>query len=186
MAREFRPGERLDPASLADSLSSSVTPVRDALHILTGERLVETRASDGFHVPQIDEPALKDLYEWNHEVLLTAMRAAQRSRLTSGSTHSLPSPGGDTADRTGDIFDLIGSLSTNVEHRGAIRSLNARLHAVRTIEPVVLGDVEAEIEPLAQAVVGRAWSEARHLTLSYHRRRRRAAAQLLRALYRAG
>ncbi|MGK4455738.1 GntR family transcriptional regulator, partial [Klebsiella pneumoniae] len=41
MGREFRPGDRLDPAVLAAPLSSSVTPVRDALHLLTGEGLVE-------------------------------------------------------------------------------------------------------------------------------------------------
>ena len=56
MGREFRPGDRLDPAVLAAPLGASVTPVRDALHLLTGEGLVETRTSGGFHVPALDEP----------------------------------------------------------------------------------------------------------------------------------
>lgn len=37
----FRPGERIEPAILSDELGASVTPVRDALHRLAGERLVE-------------------------------------------------------------------------------------------------------------------------------------------------
>ena len=36
-----RPGERLDPVWLAADLSASATPVRDALHQLLGERMVE-------------------------------------------------------------------------------------------------------------------------------------------------
>src|SRR5690606_19908960 len=79
MGREFRPGDRLDPAVLAAPLSASVTPVRDALHLLTGEGLVETRTSGGFHVPALDEPALKDLYGWSAELLALAIRAWPRS-----------------------------------------------------------------------------------------------------------
>jgi len=41
----YRPGERLEPALLSDELNASVTPVRDALHRLTGERLVEALSS---------------------------------------------------------------------------------------------------------------------------------------------
>src|SRR3546814_6150334 len=66
--REFRPGDRLDPSALAEVLNSSVTPVRDALHNLTGAGLVETRTSEGFNLPQIDEPGLQDLYAWNAEI----------------------------------------------------------------------------------------------------------------------
>lgn len=79
MGREFRPGDRLDPAVLAAPLSSSVTPVRDALHLLTGEGLVETRTSGGFHIPALDEPALKDLYDWSAELLALAIRGWPRS-----------------------------------------------------------------------------------------------------------
>ena len=78
MGREFRPGDRLDPAILAVPLASSVTPVRDALHLLTGEDLVETRTGDGFHVPALDEPALKDLYDWSAELVALAIHAWPR------------------------------------------------------------------------------------------------------------
>src|SRR3546814_20965129 len=73
--REFRPGDRLDPSALAEVLNSSVTPVRDALHNLTGAGLVETRTSEGFHLPHIDEPGLQDLYAWHAEILSLALRS---------------------------------------------------------------------------------------------------------------
>src|SRR3546814_5703166 len=66
MAHEFRPGDRLDPAVLAELLASSVTPVRHALHMLAGEGLVEARTSGGFHLPSIDEPGLEDLRSEAH------------------------------------------------------------------------------------------------------------------------
>src|SRR3546814_6428260 len=53
--REFRPGDRLDPSALAEVLNSSVTPVREELHNLTGAGLVATRTSEGLHLPNITE-----------------------------------------------------------------------------------------------------------------------------------
>lgn len=44
----YRPGDRLEPAALSDGLNASVTPVRDALHRLTGERLDEARPMKAF------------------------------------------------------------------------------------------------------------------------------------------
>ncbi|QCI78807.1 GntR family transcriptional regulator [Hankyongella ginsenosidimutans] len=44
---------KLEPAGLAAELNSSVTPVRDALHRLAGERLVESWTSEGFHLPHV-------------------------------------------------------------------------------------------------------------------------------------
>src|SRR3546814_20892343 len=67
MAHEFRPGDRLDPAVLAELLASSVTPGRDALHMLAGEGLVEARTSGGFHLPSIDEPGPEDVSAWAGE-----------------------------------------------------------------------------------------------------------------------
>ena len=76
--RRFRPGEKLDPGRLADELGSSVTPVRDALHVLAGEGLIETRISEGYALPLIDEPGLKDLYRWCSGVFQLAVRTAPR------------------------------------------------------------------------------------------------------------
>jgi len=69
----FRPGERLEPAAFSDKLSASVTPIRDALHRLTGERLVETPRHEGFRVPLVTETMLRHLYTWHLDLLLLAI-----------------------------------------------------------------------------------------------------------------
>ena len=69
LSGEILPGDRLDPARFADQFHSSKTPVRDALHRLSGERLVDTRPGEGFHMPMVTEPGLRDLYIWNASLL---------------------------------------------------------------------------------------------------------------------
>lgn len=184
MGREFRPGDRLDPAVLAAPLSSSVTPVRDALHLLTGEGLVETRTSGGFHIPALDEPALKDLYDWSAELLALAIRGWPRSE-TATIAQSSGQDDRSIADRTAAIFLSIAGRSPNGEHRGAVDRLNTRLHAIRTVEPQVLDQVDEELAAVASAVAAGARDTLRRLSTSYHRRRRRAAADIVRAVYRA-
>ena len=80
LANAFAPGARLDPAVLASELASSVTPVRDALHLLAGEQLVEVRPGDGFHLPHLTGPGLDDLYALNAELRLLAVFHRRRRR----------------------------------------------------------------------------------------------------------
>ncbi|MFA5969191.1 MAG: GntR family transcriptional regulator [Sphingomonas sp.] len=183
MGREFRPGDRLDPAVLAAPLSSSVTPVRDALHLLTGEGLVETRTSGGFHIPALDEPALKDLYDWSAELLGLAIRSWPRrpAAIALPATDAEERPIADFADQ---IFLAIARRSANGEHARAVDQLNARLHAARTVEPHVLDKMEEELAGLTLAAGSGERDTLRRLGASYHRRRRRAAADIVRAVYR--
>lgn len=177
----FRPGERLDPAELADALASSVTPVRDALHRLVGEALVDTRAGGGFHRPLVDEPGLADLYRWNAELLLTALRHAR-----NGIRLPRAAPAVDPADRVQRLFTAIAAGSPNAELGRAIRSAGARLHAPRRVEPAVLGEVASEIDALEAAAGNDDAPALRRLIQAYHRRRSRSAAAIVRALYRGG
>src|SRR5256885_14478398 len=73
----YRPGARLEPALLSDELNASVTPVRDALHRLTGERLVEAPRHEGFRVPMMTETTLRHLYGWHLDLLLLAVMKRQ-------------------------------------------------------------------------------------------------------------
>lgn len=182
MGREFRPGDRLDPAVLAAPLSSSVTPVRDALHLLTGEGLVEARTSGGFHIPALDEPALKDLYDWSAELLGLAIRAWPRpAAIAMPATDAEDRP---IADRADQLFLAIARRSANGEHARAVVLLNARLHAARTVEPHVLDTAEEELAAIASAATSGERDMLRRLSSYYHRRRRRAAADIVRAVYR--
>ncbi|MGL4302360.1 MAG: GntR family transcriptional regulator [Sphingomonas sp.] len=182
MGREFRPGDRLDPAVLAAPLSSSVTPIRDALHLLTGEGLVETRTSGGFHIPALDEPALKDLYDWSAELLTLSVHAWPRA----DTTILLPGEpeARSIADRAGEIFLAVARRSANGEHQRAVDRLNARLHAARSVEPHVLDGVEEELAAIGFAAASGEREALRRLSTTYHRRRRRAAAAIVRAVYR--
>lgn len=179
LEHRFRPGDRLDPAHLAAPLSSSVTPVREALYVLAGEGLVETRTSDGFHVPQLDEPALRDRYHWN----------GQLARLAIGSRElrtSPPPPGesDDLSDLAAATMTGISQLTGNIEIHRAMASLNARLHAVRTVEPEVMADIPQELAQIRGALAANDWQALRKLVSAYCGRRERAAAAILRALYR--
>lgn len=171
------PGARLDPAGYAAELTASVTPVRDALHRLSGEQLV-VATHDGFHVPILSEPDLRDLYDWNHQLLLLALRTTRR-------THAdfLPaaSVDGDIAHIAEQLFAAIAGAAPNQELRRAVVALNDRLHAARRAEAVVLADPGAELSALREAGLG----DLRNRLGRYHRRRIAAASEILRALYRA-
>jgi len=182
MNREFRPGDRLDPAVLGGSLAASVTPVRDALHVLVGEGLVESRSTGGFHVPVLDEPTLEDFYDWSSELLLLALRAWP-SGSPSASPEELAEPEA-VAERVAVLFLTIANRSCNREHARAVERLNTRLHAARTVEPHVIEETQSELEELWHATINREIVPLRRLCRAYHRRRRRAAAGILRALYR--
>ncbi len=188
MDRAFRPGDRLDPAVLAEELASSTTPVREALNQLVGESLVETRSGSGFHLPALDEPGLRDMYAWSSELLALALRGWPHADLAARTPGS--SEAGDEevplAERTARLFAAIADRSANGEHGRAVARLNARLHAVRTIEPLVIGDGASELHAFTAAFDADDRAALRRHSATYHRRRIRLAAAVLRALYRGG
>lgn len=186
LERAFRPGERLDPARLGEELHSSVTPVRDVLHILTGERLVETRPSNGFHMPSLDAPALQDLYQWNAQILLLAISAGS-ARGTDSQVASQRAPVAAPVAAgvaVAGLFARIARSSANEEHRRAVASASDRLHAVRLAEPLVFDDIDTELAVLANAFAKAEAAALRRAVTAYHRRRRRQAPAIVRALYR--
>jgi len=173
------PGERLEPARFAEELASSVTPVRDALHRLAGERLVETRASDGFHLPRVAEVHLRDLYAWNAALLQLAIQGWPRAPDTlRADTLAV-----DTPSAVAMLFALIGARSPNVEHGAQIASCNDRLAAARVAEGRVLDAVEAEIRAMAMTFDHEPGTALRKQLRAYHRRRAVAVPGIVRALY---
>ena len=57
------PGERLDPDELAQSYGTSITPVRDALQMLSQEGLVTIKPRSGYFVTHITLKQLRDMLE---------------------------------------------------------------------------------------------------------------------------
>jgi DNA-binding GntR family transcriptional regulator len=176
LAGAFAPGDRLDPARLSDELAASVTPIRDALHRLTGERLVDSWQHEGFHQPLVTEGGLRDLYAWSGELLILALRAAERRG--AGAVPSLPEQGETFADAAAHVFTWVGERSANREHRAAIASLNDRSHLLRLVEARVLADPRLELDELAMHAAARSWPLARRAADAYHRRRVREVAEI--------
>jgi DNA-binding GntR family transcriptional regulator len=168
----FPPGVRLEANRLADELGVSMTPVRDVLHRLAGERLVDTSSRDGFHAPRFTEAGLRDLYEWNSALLVIAARTTR-----AGAEEATPPPGDGQADaeQVAALFARLGGGAPNHEIRDAIASASDRLHPFRILEHRVLPRVEGELEELDARGPGQAQAIRR-----YHLRRMRAVAELLR------
>jgi len=174
MLREgkFQPGFRLEANRLADELGVSMTPVRDVLHRLVGERLVEASSGDGFHVPRFTEAMLRDLYEWNSALAIMAARTSKAR--DSGEAMPLdPSVG--PADRVAMFFESLAADAPNHEIRAAVVCANDRLHAFRLIEKKVLNPVVGELEALAVPDAGQPATIRR-----YHVRRMKVVPALLR------
>lgn len=170
MTGAFAPGERLDPARLSGDLAASVTPIRDALHRLTGERLIESWQHEGFRQPFVSEAGLRDLYAWSGDLLGVVLRAAARG---ADAGPPLVARTDSFADDAASLFAAIAERSLNHEHRAAIASLNDRCHLARLIEGRLFADAGAELFELAAHVEAGRWAGARRAADAYHRRRLR-------------
>jgi DNA-binding GntR family transcriptional regulator len=179
----YRPGDRLEPALLSDDLNASVTPVRDALHRLTGERMVEAPRHEGFRVPMMTETMLRHLYGWHLDLLLLAVlkhRTADISAepvLTEGLGQSA------AYERQNLLFMELARAAGNPEHVAALEALSHRLEPVQRLEQYFLGETEAETAEIVRALRARDRKALRRSLVRYHRRRLRIVPELLSRLF---
>jgi DNA-binding GntR family transcriptional regulator len=101
--RELTPGTRLDEVSLAARFGVSRSPVRDALRLLAGTRLVDHRPRRGFCVAVVDQEGLQDLFEAAGEIealcaRLCALRASAAERKRIQIVHQSTSRAAAAAD----------------------------------------------------------------------------------------
>ncbi len=176
----FRPGDRLEPAALSDELNASVTPVRDALHRLTGERLVEAPRHEGFRVPIVTESMLRHMYAWHLDLLLLAL-AGRRGIETAP---DIPDSGGPRYRTMNALFLRLAGQGGNPEHRAAMTAVTDRLQSVQRLEATLLDAVETETDAILDAVRRGDRIALRRSLARYHRRRQRIAPELLERLRR--
>lgn len=138
------PGERLDPARLAGDIVSGVTPVREALLRLAGQRLVEIRPNTGFHLPVMTETILIDLYRLNFE-LLRLGHAAPGSRDAALPIHW---PGASYADSAAGLFLAIADSSQRPELFAHLVMINDRLASARAAESLLFDDAMEELKSI--------------------------------------
>ncbi|NML08061.1 GntR family transcriptional regulator [Sphingomonas sp. G-3-2-10] len=165
----YAPGTRLEANRLAEALGVSMTPVRDVLHRLVGEGLVESSAGEGFHVPRFSEAALRDLYEWHSTLVLMAVRTARQPLATDEFDDDT------VAGRTAQLFERIGAMAPNREIRSAIAGAGDRLHPYRLVEPQILEPLIGELDALAEIDAGLPQAIRR-----YHLRRMKVVSDLIR------
>ena len=168
------PGEKLEALRLADELGISMTPVRDCLNRLVGERLVDMTHGEGYRVPRMSEKDFRDMLAVNAALLDLALVA----RSEESSDVEFKSENSPYADRVGSFFDFMASLSGNVIIMETVRSLNERMHAGRMKEPVVIPDTLQELKELEQLATKQDAGLGNKLQI-YHQRRRTNASALI-------
>lgn len=180
----YRPGDRLEPAVLSDELNASVTPVRDALHRLTGERLVEAPRHEGFRAPMLTETILRHLYAWHLDLLLLAV---MKHRLATADARDgvieQDETGRSLLERQNALFVSIARSAANPEHVLALQALAERLEPIQRMERLVLEGLEAETAVIVEALQARNQNALRRALVHYHRRRERAVPALLAILH---
>lgn len=176
MAGEFAPGEKLDPKRLAADLVISTSPVRDALHRLHGERMIESLRQEGFRQPPIVEPFIRDLYEWSGELMHIVLRAVSRAEARTDSDPG--SRTGSYGERLSDCFLRLAMRSPNHEHQAAVANLLDRTALYRPVEDHVLSDPLQDVIDIDTAVAQRRWPAAARALDHFHHRRLRIIPQI--------
>jgi DNA-binding GntR family transcriptional regulator len=181
----FRPGDRLEPTVLSEQLNASATPVRDALHRLTGERLVEAPRHEGFRAPVLTETTLRHLYAWHRDLLLLAL-ARRGTAAGLGQTVAEGQVSVGIQERRNAIFLSLVSSGGNPEHVQALASLLERIEPIQRLEDRFLDALDAEISQISDAIRAGDRTALRRTLVQYHRRRQRIVPELLASLYDVG
>ena len=177
MSGRFAPGDHLEPTTIGEELNASITPVRDALHRLVGERLVEAPRNDGFRVPAPTEAELRDLYAWIGRLLELALMRRPVDRFAGVSSPTETQ--GATRLEAADLFRLVARRSGNPEHERTVENLSDRLGALRAVELRLFRDAEEELAALIAAYRSQDVAGLRRGLGAYHRRRQRCAPDIL-------
>lgn len=179
LSGRIHPGERIDPTLVAGEVLSSVTPVRDALHRLVGERLVETRPTEGFHLPLVTEAGMRDLLRWHADLLRLALRRSSGSAIVL----SAPGEGTDRLDETQYLFAAIAARSADTNLIHAVGAANDRLRTSRHAENGILTGLDDELAALERTASQGDDRGLLHGLRQYHRRRQSMVPRLVVALY---
>jgi hypothetical protein len=140
MAGAWPMGHRLEAGRLAEELGVSISPVRDGLNRLVGERLVDLVPGVGFHVPRLTEGTVRDLLSLNLVLLRQIIDALPLAEVTI----VLPAEG--HANRTNALFSEIAALGINREIAATVRAIGARLHVIREREPDIIPTAVRDVE----------------------------------------
>lgn len=165
----FVPGQRLEPAALADEFDASLTPVRAALHRLHGEGLVIDKGRDGFYMPMPTEATLRGHYEFMELLLLAA---CDKGASPNGRRHAAPAPGEPVAQATWQLFDTIGRRTPLKDLQHTMQLANDRLAPIRTAKQPLVRGGHAELAELVSAWERADLAALKSALRAYHAQRR--------------
>jgi DNA-binding GntR family transcriptional regulator len=167
----FPAGTRVPASKIADELSLSATPVREALSRLAGEGLVEERRHQGFFVMAPTGLDIADLYRLSLALLMIAQGQASKSADPADTPASL-------GDLEADPVAFVESLFLRwVEEGGSTalarsyRTLSIQLGPVRRAEGAVLDALDAEAKDLLAAANAEGSAQRGALLRRFHGRR---------------
>lgn len=154
LAGLIRPGARIEIKAIADRHRTSTTPVREVLHRLEGERLLEAREEGGFRLAIPDAAGLRHLYAWNAHILCAALAAAAgpaiREALQVARRRAAVVSAMNLVDQTDVLFLSIGAATGNPEFVENIRNASERLRYLRIVETAILSGMEDELVSLVR------------------------------------
>lgn len=175
------PGARVTAKDVADALSLSPTPVREALARLAGEGLLDERRGDGFFVPRPTAPEIADLYRLSSDLLARAQAIGRQPHRDLARPMTLDA----AADPVRAVERLFATWAAESASRVLVerhRGVAIRLCPVRRLEPQVLRDLRDEAAGLAALAGGDGRDRRPAALAAFHERRIALADQLAQAL----
>lgn len=171
----FPAGERIDLQAVADRHRASTTPVREAVHRLMGERLLETHPDGGFRVVTADAMHLSHFYSWNAQQLLIALHLLRNATLARALEPfrriDIPSEPIRRIDRVDAIFQEIANATGNFELMAQVAMANERLRYPRLAELSLFSNAPRELTNLTRNGNLTDISNVRRRIAAYHDRR---------------
>jgi DNA-binding GntR family transcriptional regulator len=139
----FLPNQKINEVALANELSISRTPLREALHRLVAEGLLVDRGR-GLSVPGLEPKVVFDLFEARLEIECATVRlACERAEDAELEvlSHFLSESMGESPDASVDrlieldlrFHDTLAELAGNKVLQQILSNLNDRIHLVRWI-----------------------------------------------------
>ena len=177
MEGDLRPGTRLDPTKLGKEMLASMTPIREALHQLRGEGLVESWQHEGFWIADLSEIVIRDRYEWCRDLVHLCIQSSY-----GAPPQVIVRAGSDYPETVSYVLLQIAALSINQERWRAMVSICDRMMLIRKTECRLLDQPFDDVDPLLEAVKAYDWRHVLAGFEAFHKRRMDIASQIAAAL----
>ena len=179
----FAPGSSLIASDLAQALAVSITPVREALAHLAGERLIEERRGQGYFALQLEAGALEDLYRLHAVYVLAAVSARPRAAANTPRRALEDLDPLALREESEALFGAVVQATENLALIQAHRRATDQLAPARLHEGEVLDDLAGELKALANVLTRADTPAARAALVRYHDRRTAAAIRIASRLH---